>query len=140
MAQLQVASDSRTAKVEITVFHTDIVTSVGIVLYLEGRCLAVAENLEHGNKNLDIACLHLRVLALPLADLTYHLYAVFPAQLVGSLAKGCIISLVEHQLCDAVTVAQVDKRHTAHLTYSLYPSGQSNLFAGIGESKLPACV
>jgi hypothetical protein len=56
------------------------------------------------------------------------------SQFIGTLAQFSIVSLIENQLGQAISVTQIDKGHTTHLTASLYPSGQCDNAAGIRES------
>ena len=60
--------------------------------------------------------------------------------MIGSLRKLCIKFVIENNLSYAVAVAEVDKSHAAHLAYTLYPSGKSNLLAFIGEPEFAAGV
>ena len=85
MTQLQILANSRTAQVEITIFHTNIITAIGIVLNSERRCGTLREHLQTLYQNLDVASIHLWVLALTLAYHTLYLDAVFASQLVGCI-------------------------------------------------------
>ena len=140
MAQFQILTNTATAQVQIAVLHADVVTTISIVLNGEGRRLTLAQHVQLLSQNLDITCLHLRVLCLALADGTRHLDTPLTTQFVSLFTQGSILRLVEHQLRNAITVAQVDKRHTAHLTGLLNPSGQRHLLTSIGESQLTTCL
>ena len=134
MAQLEVLAHGIAAQVEIAVFHTDIITAVGIVLDGEGRRDAFAQNIELRRYYLDITSGQVLVLAFALVDGSFHLYAEFTSEMVGTVAQFLIDSIIEHQLCDAISVAQVNECHSAHLTSALHPSGKCHHLSGIGES------
>ena len=134
MAQLEVLAHSRTAQVEITILHTDIIATIGIVLNSEWRCETLAENVQLRNQDLNITCRHLGVFRLTLAHDTNNLNTEFTSQLVSTLTEGCVLRLIENQLCNTITIAQVNKSHTSHLPCALNPSGEFHLVAGIGET------
>ena len=140
VAQFEIAAHGRAAQVEITIFHAYVVTAVGVVLYRERRCRALAEHVQGGGYDLDVARGDVFVLAFALADLAGHLYAVFASQLVSPVAEVGVDGVVEYQLRDAVAVAQVYKRHAAHLAAALNPSGQRYDAARVREAKLSTCV
>ena len=130
-----------TADVEVAVFHPEVVASVGMVFDRKRGCDRAIEDFEFAHDDLNIAGCHLRVLVLPFGNLPAHLQDEFTTQLSGSLAERCVLFHVEHQLGNAITVAQVDERHPAQITGSLQPSGQGNglpdrfqveLSAGVG--------
>ena len=136
VAQFQVLANAATAQVQITILHTDIVSTISIVLNGEGRRHTLAEHVQLLSQDLDVARLHLRVLSLALAHGTRHLDAPLTTQLVSLFTKGSILRLVEHQLRNAIAITQVDKRHTTHLSRFLYPASQCYLAACIGETQL----
>ena len=131
MTQFQILTDSRTTKVEITIFHTDIITAIRIILNGEWRCQTLAEDIQFFHQNLDITCRHLRVLALTLTHLTFDLNTELTAQFVGAFTELCIVSLIENELRQSITIAKVDEGHSTHLTTTLYPSGKCHYCAGI---------
>ena len=114
VAQLQVLAHSRAAQVEITIFHANIVTAIGVVLDSKRRSLALRKHIKLFYQDFDIASIHLRILALSLAYHTLNLDAILTTQLVGSITQILIIGLIEDQLCDTITVAQVNECHTTH--------------------------
>ena len=140
MAQLQILAHDLSAQVQIAILHADVVAAVGLILDGEGRRLALAQDVEFLNQDLNVACGHLGILRLALADRTDDLNAVFTAQLVSTLAELGVDGLVEHQLRQTIAIAQVGKRHAAHLARALYPSGQLHFLAGIGEPELTTCL
>ena len=139
MTQLEVLANARTTQIQITILHTNIIATVGIVLNGEGRGLTLAEYVQLLSQYLNVTRRHLGILSLSLTNSTFDLNAPLTSQTIGFFAQFSVLRLVEHQLGDAITVAQVDKRHTTHLTGFLYPSGQRHLAAGIGETKLTTC-
>ena len=140
VTQFEVLPDSGTTKVEITILHTDIVATIGIVLDGERRRLALTEDIQFLNQYLNITRRHLGILALTLTDHSLHLDTELTAQFIGLFTKCCIIGLVEHQLCQTIAVAQINESHTTHLTAALNPSCQRHLFACIGKPKLSTSI
>ena len=140
VAQLEILAHGGAANVEVAVFHADVVSAVGIVFDGERGGETRREHRERGDDYLDVARVHIRVFALPLAHTALDLNAVFAAQLVGLFTECPVVGFVEHELCDAVTVAQVDERHAAHLARTLNPAGQGHFRAGVGEAQLSACL
>ena len=140
VTQLQVSSHALAAQVQITVLHTDVVAAVGLVLDGERRRQAFAQDVQILGQNLDVARGHLRVLALTLADGAFHLHAELAAEAVGLGTELGIGRLVEYNLCDTIAVANVDKRHAAHLTGALHPAGQRHFLTGILEPKLSTSI
>ena len=86
VTQLQIASHDGTSQVKIAIFHSEVVASVGVVLHLEWWCKACAQNVHLLCQYLYVACRHLRVLALSLADDASHLNTELASQLVGFVA------------------------------------------------------
>ena len=140
VAQLQVLAYGRATQVEVTILHTDIITTISIIFDSERRSLALREHVEFLHQDFNITGIHLRILALSLAYCTLNLDAVFTTQLVSCIAQVLVIGLIEDQLCDTITVAQVNECHTTHLSCALYPSGKSYLFACIRETKLSTSI
>ena len=116
VAQLQVLAYGRATQVEVTILHTDIITTISIIFDSERRSLALREHVEFLHQDFDITGIHLRILALSLAYCTLDLDAVFTTQLVSCIAQVLVIGLIEDQLCDTITVAQVNECHTTHLS------------------------
>ena len=140
VTQFEVLTDSGTTKIQITVLHTDIIATIGIVLDGERRRLALAQDIQFLDQYLDITRRHLGILALTLTDRSLHLDTELTAQFVGLFTKRCIIGLVEHQLCQTIAVTQINESHTTHLTAALNPSCQRHLFACIGKPKLSTSI
>ena len=63
MAQFQVLADTLAAQVKIAVFHTQVITAVGIVLDGKGRRIGRIDDIKTVNQNLYITCGNLGVLA-----------------------------------------------------------------------------
>ncbi len=116
VAQLQVLAHGRASQVEIAIFHAYVVAAIGVVLDGERRSLALREHIQFLHQDFDVASIHLRILALSLTYCTFYLNTIFTTQLVGSITQFLVVGLVEDQLCDAITVAQVDECHATHLS------------------------
>ena len=140
MAQLEVAAHGCTAQVEVAVFHAEVVAAVGVVLYGEWGHLRGVEHAQARGYDLDVAGGEVGVLGRALGHAAGNLGHIFAAEVVGLLAEGGVVGVVEHYLRDAVAVAQVNEGHAAHAARLLYPSGEGNLLAGIGEAKLAARI
>ena len=135
MAQLEVFAHGSAAQVEVAVFHTEVVATIGVVLDCERRHFALVEQRHAVNDYLNFAGGHVRVLARPFRHLSRHLDYEFPAEVVGSLAQLGVNLVVEHQLGDAVSVAKVDKSHATHFSGALHPSCQSHSLAGVCQAE-----
>ena len=90
VAQFQVFPHHRPTEVKIAVFHSQVVATVGLVLYLEGRGQRGTEDIQLGDENLYLACGNLAVLTLALAHLAPHLDTIFTSKGIGSVAKGFV--------------------------------------------------
>ena len=116
MTQLQILANRRTAQIEIAILHANIITAISIIFDSERRSLTLREHIQLLYQDFNITSIHFRILALSLTNCTLDLDAIFTTQLIGSITQGLIICLVENQLCDTITVAQVNECHTTHLS------------------------
>ena len=132
VAQLQVLTHIGTAQVEVTILHSDVVAAVGVLLYGERWRFAFAKHIELRCNNLNVASGKVGVLALAFVHRARHLYAKFAPQSIGAVAKFLVFVLVEHELGNAISIAKVDERHSAHLPNSLNPPCQRYRFTCIG--------
>ncbi|CDB09896.1 putative uncharacterized protein [Bacteroides sp. CAG:633] len=96
VTQLQILADCRTAQVQITVFHTDVVASVGIVFNGEGRSQGGVQYVQLGYNDFNVACRNVGVLAETFVHRTGNLNDIFASQVIGLLAKFGIHFLVEY--------------------------------------------
>ena len=140
VAQFQIFSYARAAQIQITIFHANIIATISLVFDCERRCLALAQYIQLFYKDLNVASFHLRVLRLTLTYCSHNLDTPLTTKSVSLFAKFSILGLVKHQLCQSIAVTQVNKRHTAHLSGSLNPSGQFHLLSGIGKSELATSI
>ena len=62
MAQLEILPHCRAAQVKVSVFHAELVSAVGVVLYCEGRSLALADDIELRDEYLYVSSRQLLVL------------------------------------------------------------------------------
>ena len=131
MAQLKVFPHRRTAQVEVSVLHADVITAIGIVLYGERWSKALGQHVEFLHQNLYVASRKRGVLALTLAHRALCLNAEFAAELACTGAEVAVGCLVEHELRDSVPVAQVNENHASHLPHTLNPSGKGDCLTGI---------
>ena len=136
MTQLEILTNSGTTKVEVTILHTDIIATIGIILDSERWCKTLAKNIKFLYQNLYIASRHLWILTLTLTNLSLNLNTEFTAKFVGTITKFSIVSLIEYKLSQTITIAKINEGHTSHLTTSLYPSGECYNTTGILEPKL----
>ena len=134
MAQFKILTHARTTQVQITVFHTQVITSVGLIFNGERRCQCRIEDIECFHINLYLAGRQLGVFRLTLNHFAGHLEYKLPTQPVGFVEGFC--ALIKCQLSDAVTVAQVNKSHSAHFADTLHPTCEGNGFSYICESQL----
>ena len=135
MAQLEVAAHGIAAQVQIAVFHSQVVATVGVVLDGERRRDALAQDVEFVGNDLDVTRGDVGVLARALGHGALDLDDKFTSQVVGLLAQVSVYLIVKHDLGDAIAVTQVNKGHAAHLAGALYPTCQSHDFAHIGKTK-----
>ena len=140
MAQFQVAAHHFAAQVEIAVLHAQFVAAVGVFFDGEGRHVGGVEHGERGHSYFNVARRHLVVLRVALAHGAHHLDNVFAPQFVGLCAKFGVGLFVKHELRDAVAVAQVDKRHAAHLAHALHPAGKRHGLADIIYTEFSASL
>ena len=138
MAQDQVALQGRTPQVEVAVFHAQVVTAVRDLLDGEGRDLGFVEHRDAAGRDFDVARGHLGVLRLALDDLALDLDDPFAAQAGGRLAGFGGGVLLDDDLRQAVTVAQVDEGHGAEVSDFLHPPGQGDVFVDIAGPEAPA--
>ena len=138
MAQLEILAHAGTAEVKISVFHAEVVAAVGVVLDSEGGDLRTVEHIDVIGHDLDVARGEVGILRGTLLDLTFDFHHKLATQRVGFCEEFGIQFLIEHYLCDAISVAQVKESHATHLAHTLHPSGQSGFTAGVGEPQLAA--
>ncbi|CCZ13027.1 uncharacterized protein BN465_02253 [Prevotella sp. CAG:1092] len=140
VAKLKIATHSRTTKIEITIFHTDIVTTISVIFYFKRRSETSAKHIKLLRQNLDITSIHLWILALALTNGSYYLNAEFTTKFVGLFAQRCIFCLVENKLGNTIAVTKINEGHTSHLSNTLYPSGKCYFLASIRESQLSTSI
>ena len=139
MAQLKVLAHGFTTQVEIAVLHAQVVAAVGVVLNRKGRHLRGVEYGKLTDDNLDVAGSYFGVLTGAFAHGAHNLNDVFASQFVGLMTKFGIVLLVKHELRNAIAVAQVYKRHTAHLADTLYPARQGDGRVDVADAEFAAC-
>ena len=86
VAQLKVAAHRVAAYVEVTVFHTQVVAAIALVLNGKGRRLGLVEHRQFLDVDFDFAGRNLRVLAAALDDNAFGLQHIFAPQSASLLA------------------------------------------------------
>lgn len=131
MAECQGALERGTAEIKITVLGADILATVGVLLDGERRGLGLVKDIQRFNFDFDVACRHLRVLAFALENLTGDLDDIFAA-------KARIT--FENELCDAITVPEVNECHTAEAAGLLDPACEGYLLSFVGDTEFATSV
>ena len=134
MAQFKIGTHVFAAQVEVAVLHPQVVAAVRVVLNGERWSLGGIEYRKFCHDYLNVARRHLGVLVVSFVDLSSHLYHVLTTEFIGCITKCSIRFFVEYQLCDAVTVTQIDKRHSAHFADALDPSSQGDFGTYVADA------
>ena len=140
MAQLQILPYGIASQIQVAIFHTDVITSVRIVLDGERGCLGGIEYVQLRHNDFNVPRGHIGVLAITLVDDAFYLNHILAPKVISLFAEVGVHFFIEHQLGNAVAVTKVDESHTSHLAASLNPSGQRHLFIDIGDAQLSAGV
>jgi hypothetical protein len=133
VAQGQVPLERRAPKVEIAVFHPDLIPTVTILLNGEWWQFGRAKQLKPIGQDLDVPGGQVWVLIASLGDYTESPDYELPPEGTGLTAEVGVALHVENQLRYSVTVAQVDKGHPPKITRFLDPSGQGDAFTTVTE-------
>ena len=128
------------AQVKVAVPCAQFLAAVADILDSERRNVGGVEDIDLVEKDLDVACVHLRVLALALGHAACHLNHELAAQGCDCRCHCFSAVRVSHKLCYAVAVAKVDECHSAHFAYSLDPTGQSHSLPCVCKAKLSTCM
>ena len=140
MAQLEIGAYIGATQIEITVFHAQIVAAISVFFDGEGGDFTGVEYGEFVDDDLDVAGVHFVVLGVALIHVALYLNHEFAAEFVGLGAKFCIGFFVEYELGDAITIAEVDKSHTAHFARALHPSGEGDTLANFAQAEFATIV
>jgi len=133
MPEYDIVFDTVPAKIEIAVFHPQLLSAIGILLDSKWRYLTAIENLHLPDLDLDLSCRNFKVLVASLPNLSKGLDDIFPSKL-SRLTAECSVSLhIEHELCNAVPVAEIHKCHSSKIPRSLNPAAKGDLSARIGK-------
>jgi hypothetical protein len=68
-----------------------------------------------------------------------HLHHVFRTNGFGYCVR-CWMGAVKNNLCDAITVTQVDKDKITMIAPTMYPSGQRHLLTGMSRTQFTTGV
>ena len=140
VAQFKIATHAVATQVKVAILHADVVATVRIIFNREGgRCRSV-EHVERINDNFNSARGDIVVFREALVYRTRYLNHIFAPQLIGACAKFSICFFVKHELRNAVAVAKVDKRHTAHFAQSLHPTRKGYHLTCILNAEFTAIV
>src|SRR5579862_6594132 len=142
MAPAQIALHLGTAQVEIAVFEPNLLGGRFAVGNLKRHGSRRAENLERAHRDLDLASGKLGVDgALGAADdLALNRDVELGARLTGGLVRGRIMTGIQYQLHDSVTVAQIDKDEAAVIAARLHPSPERDLAPNLGRANRAAVI
>ena len=140
MTQSQSLLQGVPPKIQIPVLGSDVLTSVALVLNGEGRGHGFVENIDGLKFDLDVSGGHLGVFALALKNLSDGLDHELSSEGCGGLDKGRISVGLNHQLGDAITVAEVYESHSSEFPRPLNPTGQGHFLSYVGDTKLAASV
>ena len=114
------------AQVQIAVSSAQLLAAVADILDGERRDLRRIQHIHLVEKDLDVAGVHLRVLALTFRHTACNLDYVFTAEACDCGFHRLVAGWVCHQLSYAVAVAKVHECHSSHLPDPLHPSGESH--------------
>ena len=128
------------AKVEITVFHPEVIPAVRLVFDREGRGDGFIEDRNAGNLDFDLSGRHFEVFALALNDFTCRLDDKLASEGGRRFDKISRSVRLDDKLCDAVAVAEIDKGHTSEFTGLLDPAGEGNPLPGVRDAELSASM
>jgi len=136
VTQAEVGRHIRTTEIKEAVGQAQILMADALV-HREGRNLGAVQDGERGDDHLDGAGRELRVLGSLEAgdDLTGHGDHVLRAQ---GVRRGSGISMklgAEHDLGDAVAVAQIDEDHPAMVPAGGNPAAEGRLSANVGGAQ-----
>ena len=138
VAQFEIFAHARTPQVEVTIFHAQVVAAVGFVFDGERRRGSLVQHVQFGNDDFDIARGHIGIFAVALGHCTGYLNNVFAPEVICFFAQFGINLLIESKLRNSVTVAQVDKGHSAHFADALHPAGKGYRLSDVGGTKFAA--
>ncbi len=138
--QLQGPLERRTAKVEIAIFRSDILTSVSIFLYRERRGNGLIQDIDLSDFYLYVAGWHFRVLALTFKDFPFDPNYKFAAKRGSSFDESGRSVCLYYKLGDSISVPKIDEGHTSKLTGFLDPSCKSHLLSFVFYAEFSASV
>ena len=135
ITQFKISLYGISSQIQITVFHPQIITTIGIILDGEGRHGRLVEDVKRSYFNLDFSSGYIHILVRPLNNLAFGLQNKFPSKRL--LVQLFIQVFIEYQLGDTIAVAQVNKSDGAKFSNGLYPSSQGYLVSDMRCSQLP---
>jgi hypothetical protein len=141
VAQQDLVTHPLPAQVEVTVLQAQRLVHGPVAFDLEGRRLGGVEDLEPSSLDLYRSCRQVGVLVTLWTAYHFALYGDGPLG-PESLGRGEYLGpfRVEHDLCDAPTVAQVDEDQTPVVPASVYPACEPDLFSGVVFAELACAV
>ena len=131
-ARDQVLLQLGAAQIEVAILEAQRIVGVDVVLDRERRRLGLREHLDALDPDLDRAGRHLVVdLGAARADLAGDADAPLRAQLARCIVRRLVERLVEHELREALAVAQIDEHAAAVVAVGLDPTGQDDVLSGV---------
>ena len=129
------------AQVEVAVLEPLLLTRVDLVVDLERGGLGAVEDLEVGGVDLDLAGAELRVHVRPSRDdLAADAHAVLEAELAGQLVHLRPDVLLEDDLGEPFTVAQIDEDRPAVVAPVGYPAEEDDVLTELFLGEFTAGV
>ena len=132
-AHAQLLLHGGAAQVQIAVLQAHQLVFVGLVVDVDRRGLALVQQHRVAHHDLDLAGLELAVdgALVAQAHLALHGEHVLAAQALGQSKqlRGAVVS-VEHQLHQALAVAQPDEHQSAQVAGALHPAGEMHGLTG----------
>ena len=133
--EAEVALQGLPADVQVAVLEAKVVAPVGIRLDGKGRGLGAVQHLQGSHLDLDVAGGAVGVLVAPLLHGAGHLDDELAPQLAGMLTEGGVGVHVEHQLGDAIAIAQVDEGEATQVAADLHPSAEGDGAVEVGQAQ-----
>ena len=135
VAQEEIFANRPSADVEISVLHPKLIPSVGRVFNGERGNKRRTEHFESCHPQLYLTRRQLIVLAAAFEHLALRLQHGLPTKLLRLFHQLGIPKFVEGQLCDAVTVPEIDECHSAQLTYPVHPAAEVYGLSGVIQTQ-----
>jgi hypothetical protein len=139
VAHRQIVLQARPAQVEIAVLEPQAFVDLAVGVHRKGRHERVGEDVERLDREFDGAGRELRILGARRAQAhrAGHVRHVFVAQCLGLLERARL-QRIEHDLRDAVAVAQIDEDQAAVIAPPVDPAVELDRRPDVARSELAA--